>query len=477
MMTAASAPTPSKSRSTTSHRSLVAADDQIVIEGTELDLSAIGLAPPLGLFVDPGILDTHTATVDWGDGSGVQSATIFPGSGAGALGGKHTYADNGVYTVTVTVTDDDGGIGTDTIEVTVNNVNPTLVPAGPQTVDEGSQLSITNLGTITDPGFRNQPLGTDETFTYAINWGDGTNPDTGAATIDDVGGVLDLTDASFDGSHTYADNGTYTVTVRVADDDMSGNFTSGVLGIDYVQQTFTVTVNNVNPTLVPAGPQTVDEGSQLSITNLGTITDPGFRNQPLGTDETFTYAINWGDGTNPDTGAATIDDVGGVLDLTDASFDGSHTYADNGTYTVTVRVADDDMSGNFTSGVLGIDYVQQTFTVTVNNVNPTLVPAGPQTVDEGSQLSITNLGTITDPGFRNPTAGHRRDLHLRDQLGRRHQPRHRRRHHRRRRRRPGFDRRLLRRQPHLRRQRHLHRDGSCRRRRHVRQLHLGRPRH
>ena len=40
------------------------------------------------------------------------------------------------------------------------------------------------------------------------------------------------------------------------------------------------------------------------------------------------------------TGAATIDDVGGPGDLTDASFDGSHTYADNALRTVTVRVID-----------------------------------------------------------------------------------------------------------------------------------------
>ena len=39
------------------------------------------------------------------------------------------------------------------------------------------------------------------------------------------------------------------------------------------------------------------------------------------------------------------------------SFDGSHTYADNGVYTVILRIADDDMSGNFTAGTNGVDYV------------------------------------------------------------------------------------------------------------------------
>ena len=45
---------------------------------------------------------------------------------AGSFDGSHIYADNGVYTVTVTVMDDDGGVTVQTFEVTVNNVAPTL---------------------------------------------------------------------------------------------------------------------------------------------------------------------------------------------------------------------------------------------------------------------------------------------------------------------------------------------------------------
>ena len=66
-------------------------------------------------FNDLGTLDTHTATIDWGDGkvtSGSVSESPFtPGSTAGANGtvaGTHTYKKAGVYTVKVTVTDDDG---------------------------------------------------------------------------------------------------------------------------------------------------------------------------------------------------------------------------------------------------------------------------------------------------------------------------------------------------------------------------------
>ena len=128
-----------------------------------------------------------------------------------------------MYTVTVTVTDDNGGVSSDTLTVTVSNAAPTLTVVGSQAVNEGAALNLTNIGTFTDPGFDNSlnplPGERTETFTYSINWGDGTTTVTGGATVDVAGGAGVLTQGSFDGGHVYADNGTYTVTVIVSDDD------------------------------------------------------------------------------------------------------------------------------------------------------------------------------------------------------------------------------------------------------------------
>ena len=63
-----------------------------------------------GSFTDPGTLDTHTIEWDFGDG------TIFTGT----LTPTHAYEYPGDYLVTLTITDDDGGIGTDTMEITVD---------------------------------------------------------------------------------------------------------------------------------------------------------------------------------------------------------------------------------------------------------------------------------------------------------------------------------------------------------------------
>jgi PKD repeat protein len=320
-----------------------------VNEGTEVDVNAT--------FQDDDVPgnNPHTATIDWGDGSTPTAGVVDEPNGGndGEVTGSHFYADNGIYTVTVTVFGDDGTSSSDTFTVTVVNVNPTVTATTDQTVDEGTPISITNIGTVTDPGYDTPPAGggVDETFTFSIDWGDGSTDSTGSVTIDDVGGPNDLTNGSFDGTHEYADDGIYTVTITVTDDN-------GGVGTD----TFTITVNNVAPTLTPTTNRTVDEGTPISITNIGTFTDPGYDTPPAGgvQDETFTFTIDWGDGSTDSTGTATIDTPGGVGVLTAGSFDGTHEYADDGVYTVTLTITDDDGDSD-----------TRTFTITVNNVAPT----------------------------------------------------------------------------------------------------------
>jgi predicted esterase len=64
-----------------------------------------------GTATDPGLADTHTATVDWGDGVS-EPADVGQSSGGATLSGTHRYAEPGEYAVRLTVTDDDGGTAT-----------------------------------------------------------------------------------------------------------------------------------------------------------------------------------------------------------------------------------------------------------------------------------------------------------------------------------------------------------------------------
>src|SRR5207237_10498303 len=81
-----------------------------IAAGTQLTLTAE--------FMDPGTLDTHTATLDWGDGT-TSAATIAETAGSGTLSASHVYASAGVYRVSATLADDDGGAAVSTLDAVV----------------------------------------------------------------------------------------------------------------------------------------------------------------------------------------------------------------------------------------------------------------------------------------------------------------------------------------------------------------------
>jgi PKD repeat protein len=69
-------------------------------------------------FTDPGIQDLHTAEWDWGDETS-SNGVVDESDGSGTVTGEHVYATTGIYTVTLTVTDDDGDSGTSIFQYVV----------------------------------------------------------------------------------------------------------------------------------------------------------------------------------------------------------------------------------------------------------------------------------------------------------------------------------------------------------------------
>jgi hypothetical protein len=84
--------------------------------GGAVDLTFDPTLRQSGTFSDPGTgTETYWATVDYGDGSGGRALTL---TGSSFLL-EHTYGTAGTYTVTVSVTDNEGASGSGTLAVTV----------------------------------------------------------------------------------------------------------------------------------------------------------------------------------------------------------------------------------------------------------------------------------------------------------------------------------------------------------------------
>lgn len=178
-----------------------AGSDQTVAEADEVSFT--------GSATDPGD-DELTYEWDFGDGA----------TASGSLTPKHTYGDDGVFTVTLTVSDDDGGVTSDTLDVTVTTVDPVVTPIvfaqpnGEFILAQVHELAFSTSST---------DVGSDDAV-YLWDFGDGEtmsatyfNNGTGADPYPspDVN-PMSSSDAV---THTYAAPGDYTVTVTVTDDD------------------------------------------------------------------------------------------------------------------------------------------------------------------------------------------------------------------------------------------------------------------
>lgn len=275
-----------------------------------------GTASVSATFTDPGILDTHTATIDWADGSSVEVVAVNQGAGSGSLGSTHVYLDNGIYSVTVTVTDDDGGSDSENVNVTVNNVPPSVAATG-DSIDEGGTASVSAL--FTDPGIL-------DTHTASIDWGDGTTAQP--VSVNQGAGFGNLA-----ATHDYGDNGIYLVTVTVTDDD-------GGSGADTVN----VVVANLAPSLTleigdavafPGGNYFVSQAGQ-SVQHDASATDAG------SDDLVFTWTggdvnTHFNNGVSPDPAMS----PGGTYPFL-AADSSDIALADPGVSSIDVTVDDDD---------------------------------------------------------------------------------------------------------------------------------------
>ncbi len=259
------------------------------------------------------------------DGSlsvGIVSSFVWDfGDGSTGTGVRpsHTYQDDGTYTVTLTVSSDSGDDDTKSTTATVSNIAPVVQAGNDKTANEGASVSFS--GSVFDPGVL-------DVHVYSWNFGDGQSG------------------LGKDVSHVYRDNGTFKVKLTVNDGDDDG--------VDSLY----VVVSNLPPTADAGGPYygIIQQPVQFS----GKATDPG-------ADDTFNY--DW--------------DLNG-----DGQYDvfndqnPQKTYSSTGTYTVYLRVTDDDLAQDTSKAVV---HIEQGIAVTFQSQPKT-----------GFQIVVGNL-TYTTP--------------------------------------------------------------------------------
>lgn len=266
------------------------------------------------------LLSDFTASVQWGDGSSNSGLSIVPVGGPNGVTyqvfGSHTYTTHGSYQVTTTITDVDGAVTLAHGEADIAD-SPLSGATGIAVIGvEGKKLSNVALGTFLDAN----PGAPASDFSGTIDWGDGT---LSLAKFTFVTLVNNQAQFRVSGTHTYTEEGSYAIHVDIYDEGQVKT------AIDT-----TATIADAPLTAVAGLAVVAQEGLAFSNVPVATFTDTN----PLGTVSDFVATIDWGDGTALDT--SVITQVGGNATGVIFRVLGSHTYAEEGTYPISVVITD-----------------------------------------------------------------------------------------------------------------------------------------
>jgi hypothetical protein len=258
----------------------------------------------------------YTASIDWGDGTTSTGTISGPDqNGVFTVTGSHAYAEetnefHGTPTITVTITHESVlAVVTDTPSIAEAPLSATAGPAVSAVVGQDVTAAV---ATFTDTG---GPENATLDYAANIDWGDGTTT-TGTISGPDQNGVFTVS-----GDHTYSVEGTFTINVTIMHESAPAVIVSTSASVATADMPLTATGMDISA--IPF------EGQDQMVAFF-TDADP---NAQAGN---YLATIDWGDGTQLDTGNITQPGGPGTPFFVDFM----HSYNNAGTFTVHVHIVD-----------------------------------------------------------------------------------------------------------------------------------------
>ena len=219
----------------------------------------------------------------------------------------HSYPENNTYTISLTVTDDDGATDTIQKDVTVLNQNPVADANGPYSGNVGENITFDGSGSYDPDG---------NIVSWDWDFGD-TTTGSGETT-----------------AHAYTNPGDYTVTLTVTDDDSGVDTDTTTVHVNY-PPAVNVTYPNGGETL-----NGIENITAVASDSDGTVvlvtfyySDDGINWNLIDSDTTSPYEVSWDtrrvlNNTTYLIKAIAQDDLGATgEDTSDATFSVSNTSA------------------------------------------------------------------------------------------------------------------------------------------------------
>lgn len=250
--------------------------------------------------------DGDTFLIDWGE-DGSDPFIADTALSISSLTSTHTYSRSGTFTIRGAVHRNDEVFYSAPLTVTVINDPPEfdgdLVASD---VDEGQSVVVS--------GFVSDPSG--DPLTVMISW-DGGDPEIYSNQPGNLS--LDLTKYYLDDDPTGTPSDVHTATVTLIDSEQAR-----------ASQTVQFRVKNVAPSILSATAAPNPTPGSKDVTLTATFNDPALFS------DSFEYLVNWDSSGNGTAGAWT------AIPANASGFSATHTYAQAGSYMISVQVRDDD---------------------------------------------------------------------------------------------------------------------------------------